>query len=149
MTSLTKIIGVTVNNNGTLALPSALFFFFRSELRPEKTYSHDALGPNQLDLIVHDASLSSPLTICLKVSQITNVSFTVIWCTMVLVKRIEMRSGGGTSISVVPKLVDVHSTLSVGVVSGNLVGDGCRGRLVFLREGDSSTHSGVSTDDGD
>lgn len=77
------------------------------------------------------------------------MSFSIVWPAMVLVKRVEMRSGGGASISVVPKLVDVHSTPGVGVVTGDLVGDGGRGRLVFLRKGDDSTHSGVSTDDGD
>lgn len=68
------------------------------------------------------------------------MSFSVVWRTVVLLKRVEMRSGRGASVGVVTKLVDVHSALGVGVIAGNLIRDGGRRRLVLLSEGDCSAY---------
>jgi hypothetical protein len=60
-----------------------------------------------------------------------------------------VRSSAGASVGVVAKSVDVHATLSVGVVAGNVPCDlGGRG-LVLLLEGDGALDVGVSTEDGD
>lgn len=147
MTSLTKIVGVAVHDNGALDLTSALFPKLENVWK--KAYSQDALGPDQLDQVVHNRSLRVALAICLKVSQITNMSFGVRWPAVVLLERVEMRSSGGASVGVVTKLVDVHSTQGVGIVAGNLEVDNGRRRLVFLSEGDGSAHGGFSTDDSD
>lgn len=144
MASLTKIVSCTVHNNRALDLPSALVF-----KTPKGgwrgTYPQDAFRPDQLDVFIHDGPYSNTLAVRLNVSQITNVSFTVVGCTVALSERVEMRSGRGASVAVVTKFVDVHSTLGVGVIASNIVGDGGRRRLALLSESNGSRHSGVST----
>lgn len=58
-----------------------------------------------------------------------------------------MRAGRGATIGVVAKGVDVHATLSIGIVAGNVPGDGGGVRLGGLLEGDSAGDLGVTTDD--
>ena len=53
--------------------------------------------------------------------------------------RLTVRTGGGTSISVVSKLMNVHSTLSGGITALDIVGDSCRRRLGRLLEGHGTT----------
>lgn len=77
------------------------------------------------------------------------MSLLILWGTMVLLEWVEVRSRRSTSVSVVPKLVNVHSTLRVGIVAGDLIGDDGRRRLALLSEDDSSTHIGVSADNSD
>jgi hypothetical protein len=60
-----------------------------------------------------------------------------------------VRSGAGASVGVVTKSVDVHATLSVGVVASDVPCDLGGGGLVLLLEGDGSLDVGVSTEDGD
>ena len=60
-----------------------------------------------------------------------------------------MRPGAGASVGIVAESVDVHATLSVGVVAGNVPCDLGGGRLVLLLKGDGSLDVGVSTEDGD
>lgn len=60
-----------------------------------------------------------------------------------------MRPGGCAAVGVVTELVDVHATLSVGVVAVDLVGDGGWGRVVGLVEGDGSVDFGVTAEDCD
>lgn len=59
-----------------------------------------------------------------------------------------MRAGGGAAVGVVTELVDVEASLGVGVVAGDVPGDGCGGRLGSLFEGDGSADLGVTTEDG-
>ncbi len=59
-----------------------------------------------------------------------------------------VRAGRGAAVSVVTKGVDVHATLSVGVLTADIPGDGGRGGLGILLEGDGARHLGVTTDDG-
>lgn len=58
-----------------------------------------------------------------------------------------MRASGGATVGVVTELVNVESTLSVGVVAGNVPGDGSRGVLVSLLEGDGAGDLSVTTED--
>ena len=60
-----------------------------------------------------------------------------------------MRAGRGAAVGVVAKGVDVHATLGVGVVAGDVPGDGGRGRLVLLLEDDRARNLGVTPDDSD
>jgi len=56
--------------------------------------------------------------------------------------------GGGAAVGVVAEGVDVHATLGVGVVAGDIPGDGGGGRLRGLLEGDGAADLRVTTDDG-
>lgn len=58
-----------------------------------------------------------------------------------------MRTGRGAAVGVVTELVDVETTLGVGVVAGDVPGDGGGGVLVVLLEGDGARHLGVTTED--
>lgn len=58
-----------------------------------------------------------------------------------------MRAGRGAAVGVVAKGVDVHATLSTGIVASNVPGDGGGVRLGGLLEGDSAGDLGVTTDD--
>ena len=57
-----------------------------------------------------------------------------------------VRAGGGAAVGVVTELVNVHATLGVGVVAGDVPGDGGVGVLVGLLEGDGAGDLGVSTE---
>ena len=60
-----------------------------------------------------------------------------------------VRSGRGAAVGVVAEGVNVHTTLSVGVVAGDVPCDGGLRVLVGLLEGDGSLDVGVSTDNSD
>lgn len=60
-----------------------------------------------------------------------------------------MRSSAGAAVGVVTVSVNVHATLSVGVVASNVPCDLGVGGFVGLLEGDGSLNVGVSTEDGD
>lgn len=62
---------------------------------------------------------------------------------------VEVRASGGTTVGVVTELVDVHSTLSVGIDMLDLVLDDGRSRLVLLGELDNTGNTGVTTEDSD
>lgn len=58
-----------------------------------------------------------------------------------------MRASGGAAVGVVTKLVNVESTFGVGVVAGDVPGDGGRSTLGCLLEGDGAGDLGVTTED--
>lgn len=57
-------------------------------------------------------------------------------------------SGRGAAVGVVSEGVDVHATLGIGVVAGDIPSDFGGGRLRLLLEGDGTADLGVTTDDG-
>ncbi len=57
-----------------------------------------------------------------------------------------MWASGGAAVGVVAELMDVHATLNVGVVSGDIPGDGGGGVLPSLLEGDGASDLGVPTE---
>ena len=59
-----------------------------------------------------------------------------------------MRTGGCASVGVVTEGVYVHTTLSVGIVTGDVPGDGGLGTLGGLLKGNGTRDLGVSTEDG-
>jgi hypothetical protein len=100
------------------------------------TYANDALGANQLDQLIRGAALSITLAVSLEVAQVTNVALVVFGGTVGLVVWVDcvgglsacrpqtrygekrtVRSSAGAAVGVVTKGVDVHATLSVGVVA--------------------------------
>jgi hypothetical protein len=60
-----------------------------------------------------------------------------------------VRTGRCAAIGVVTELVNVHATLSVGVVAGDVPCDGGWGALTGLFKGDSALDVGVSTENSD
>ena len=60
-----------------------------------------------------------------------------------------MRASGGAAISIIAELMDVHASLGVGVVAGDVVGDCGRGAFVGLLEGHLAGDLGVSSNNGD
>jgi hypothetical protein len=58
-----------------------------------------------------------------------------------------VRAGRGAAIGVVTKGVDVEATLGVGVIAGDVVGDGGRGTLRGLLEDDGAGDLCVSSED--
>lgn len=58
-----------------------------------------------------------------------------------------MRTSGGAAVGVVTELVNVESTLSVGVVAGDVPRDSGGGVLVSLLKGDGAGDLSVTTED--
>ena len=55
-------------------------------------------------------------------------------------------SGGCAAVGVITELVDVHATLSIGVITRDIPCDGGRGGFGVLLEGDSSSDLRVTSD---
>lgn len=49
-----------------------------------------------------------------------------------------MGTSGGAAVGVVAELMDVHATLGIGIVAGDVPGDGGGGGLGLLLEGNGS-----------
>jgi hypothetical protein len=60
-----------------------------------------------------------------------------------------VRASRGAAVGVVAEGVDVHATLGVGVVAGDVPGDDGGRRLGLLLKGDSTSDLRVTTDDSD
>lgn len=61
--------------------------------------------------------------------------------------QLTVRAGRGAAVRVVTKGVDVEATLGVGVIAGDVVGDGGRGTLRVLLEDDGAGDLCVSSED--
>lgn len=109
--------------------------------------ANDAVGANQLDKVVGDGALGIALSISLDVAEVTNVTGLIRGSTVGLVEGVEVRAGRGAAVGVVAKGVDVEATLGVGVIAGDVVGDGGRGTLRGLLEDDGAGDLGVSSED--
>jgi len=84
----------------------------------------DAVLANQLDLRVTNAPLSVPLRVGLEVAQVSNVADMIRGGAVRLLEWVEVGTSRGAAIGVVAELVDVHSSLGIGVVAADIVGDG-------------------------
>ena len=58
-----------------------------------------------------------------------------------------MWAGAGAAVGVVTELVDVHSSLGIGIVASDVEGDGGWARLGGLFEGDGTLDVGVTSQD--
>lgn len=117
--TLSKIIGAGVHNNSA---------------------AEDALWADQLDQLVLDRALCVALAIGFEVSEVTDVALRILWSTVLLAVWVDcknsqlynlpcwpgwqvlrtMWAGAGAAVGVVAERVNVHATLSVGVVAGDV-----------------------------
>lgn len=121
--TLAKIVGTSVDDNGS---------------------ANDAVRANQLDKRISDGTLGIALAVSLNVSEITNVTGLVRRSTVGLVMRVEVRASRSAAVGVVTEGVDVESSLGVGVVTGDVPGDGSGSRLRLLLEDDGTGDLGVT-----
>ena len=105
------------------------------------------MGTNQLDDVVLDPSLSNAVGIGLDVTQVTDMAVLVGGGTVGLSEGVEVGTGGGAAVGVVAELVDMHTTLGVGIDVLDLILDDGGGVLVLLRELDGSGDTGVTAND--
>lgn len=132
----------------------------------DESTAENALGTDQLDQLVGLGASSVSLGIRLEVAKVTDVTVGVggstvglaVWVDygrlvrdtdIDLITRVghTVGTGGGAAVGVVTELVDVEATLGVGVVAGDVPGDGGGVALSSLLKGDSAGDLGVSTDD--
>jgi len=114
-----------------------------------KSTTKNTFGANQLDEAVLNLTDGITLSISLVVAEVTNVPLLGIGSAMVGLEGIEVRAGAGAAVGVVTELVDVHATLSIGVIALDVVfDDGVRG-LGLLGESHGTRDIGVSTENGD
>lgn len=103
MAALAQVIGGIVNDNGS---------------------TDDGVLTEQLDQVVLLGALGNTVGVGGDVTQVTDVSLVVLWGTVVLTGRVEVRTSGSTTVGVVTKGVDVETSQSVSAVTGDLPGDG-------------------------
>lgn len=128
------------------------------------TYANDALGPDELDERVSNGTLGVALAVRLDVAEITDVADLVGGSAVGLavgvdyacqtrssnsseLMRLTVRTGRGAAVGVVAKCVNVEAALGVGVVTGDVVGNGRGSRLGGLLEDDGPGDLGVAADD--
>lgn len=104
--SLSEIISSGVDNNCT---------------------ADDALRADQLDQLVRGRALAIALSIGLEVAKVANMADLISWSTVCLAMGVEVGAGGGAPVGVVTELMDVHATLSIGVVASDIPCNGSGG----------------------
>ncbi|KAH3665960.1 hypothetical protein OGAPHI_004149 [Ogataea philodendri] len=126
--TLTQVIGTGVNNNGS---------------------SQNGVLTQELDERVLLSTLSQSVGVGGDVAEVTNVSLRVLWSTVVLAEWVEVRTSRSTSIGVVTKLVNVESSQSIWIVTGNFPGNS--GWIGFGRlfESNNSLNSRITSHDSD
>ena len=112
------------------------------------TYAQHAGLANQLNLAIFDGTFSVALSISLDIAQVTDMTVGVSGAAMLLAEGVEVRAGGGAAVGIVAELVDMHAALGVGVMAGDVVGDGGGRGLGGLLEGHLPGDLGVAADDG-
>jgi hypothetical protein len=142
VSALAEVVGAGVDNNGALWKSVWLYVWRKGKV----TYANDALGADELDQLVLDAALGVTLAVGLEVTEVTDVTLLVAGGTVGLVVRVDwrwsahvhdcrhnivcaayqissaltVRSGRSAAVSVVTEGVDVHATLSVGIVASDI-----------------------------
>lgn len=128
MAALSKIVLAAVDNDGS---------------------ANNGVVAGQLEKSVLENTLGNTLGVGLDVSEVTNVSLGVGGSTVVLLEGVEVGAGRGAAVGVVSKLVDVESSLGVGIVALDVVGDGDGAGLRVLLESDSTGDLGISSKNSD
>ena len=121
--ALAEIVSAGVDNDGT---------------------TNDGLRADELDELVGHGALGVALSISLEVAEVTNVASLVGRSTVGLAVGVEVRAGRSAAVGVVTEGVDVESSLGVGVVTGDVPGDGSGSRLRLLLEDDGTGDLGVT-----
>jgi len=86
----------------------------------DNSTADNALWTDQLNKLVLDRALAIALSIGLEVAKVTNVTDLVGRGTVCLAMGVEMRPRRCATVCVVTELVDVHATLSIGIVAGDV-----------------------------
>lgn len=135
------------------------------------------MGANQLDKAVSDGALGNALAIGLDVAEVTDVAGLIGGSTVGLAEGVDykdswvsrwvrgltstlfrkafrgmqggltVRAGRSAAVGVVTEGVDVEAALGVGVVAGDVVGDGSGSGLGLLLEDNGSGDLSVTTED--
>jgi len=134
-TSIARLLGLLV------ASPAEII----SSGVDDNSTTDNALWTNQFDELVSDRALAIALAICLEVAQIAYMTGLIRWSTVCLAKRVEVGAGGCAPVCVVTELVDVHATLSIGVIASDVPCDGGGGSLGFLLEGNGAADLRVTS----
>lgn len=72
----------------------------------------------------------------------------ILWSTMNLLVWVEVWAGGSAAVGVVTKLVNMHSTLGIGVIALDVVRDDSRGGLGLLGKSHGASDTRVTTENG-
>ena len=145
--TLAKVVGAGMHDDSPLKRASQ-YAAVREAMRGREAYANDTLGADELYKLVRDCALAVALSIGLEVSQITDVAFGISLVSVGLAVGVKVRAGRGAAVCVVAIGMDVHATLGVGIVAGDVVGDGRLAILRLLLECDCSGDLGITTKDG-
>jgi hypothetical protein len=126
--SLAQVIGTSVNDNGS---------------------TDDGVRADEREVRVGDLNLGDTRAVGLEVAQVTNVPNLGSSVTVSGTGRVEVGTSGSAPVRVVAELVNVETSLGVGVHVLDLTrdGDGTAGGL--LGEGDHALDGGVALEDCD
>lgn len=144
--TLAEVVSAGVNNNG--ALHNCQLQLSSINIIVD-TYADNALGANELDKLIGQSALGVALAIGFKVAQVANMASLIGGSTVGLAMGVKVRTSRGATIGVVTKGVNVEATLGVGIVAGDVVGNGGGRVLRLLLEHDGSRDLGITTEDSD
>lgn len=127
-TTFTVIIGTSVDDNRS---------------------TEDWVFTNQFDKQVLLGTFGNTLGVGWDITQVTDVSLVIFWCTVCFAEWVKVRTSRGTTVGVVTKGVDVETSQCVWVVTFNFPWDG--GWLGFwsLFKLDNSANGGITSNDCD
>jgi len=97
--------------------------------------ANNALRADQLDKLVLDSASRVSLAVGLEVAKVAYVAYLIGGSTVCLAMGVEVRSRGRAAVGVVTELVDMNTTLSIGIVAGDVPCNGGWGGLGGLLEG--------------
>lgn len=128
MSTLAQVVSAVVHNNRS---------------------ANDAVWSKQLHQDILLSTLGNTGGVSGDVTQVSNVSVVILWSTVLLTEWVEVRTSRSTSVGVVTKSVDVETSQSGGIVTGDFPRDGGWVRLGDLLEVDDSRNGFISSEDGD
>lgn len=126
--TLAKVISTGVDNDGA---------------------AEDAVWADELDVLVFDRALAVALAVGLEVAQVSYVALAVLWGAVLLAVGVEVWACRSASIGVVSKRMNVHTTLGIGIVASDIVGDLGWATLGVLLEGHLTLDIAVTTENCD
>jgi hypothetical protein len=126
--SLAQVIGTSVNDDGS---------------------TDDGVRADERKVRVADLNLGNTGGVGLEITQVTDVPDFSSSVTVGGTGRVEVRTSGGATVGVVTELVDVETSLGVGVHVLDFTRDGDRTAGGFLGEGDDTLDGGVSLENSD